>query len=196
LMLDEPLGSLDAALRSQLIIELHRIIKSIGLTAIYVTHDQSEAFAIADRIVVMRDGTIEQIDAPETLYTRPRTAFTARFMGLENIVPVTGYRGSSVLTAIGEFCVPGTPSEVLIHPTGIRLFPDITEERLTARVQERVFRGNTYRIVVITDKAAVPLVFDMPLKARFIPAIGVTVSLDIKPDMVLPLSPSPSRNAL
>ena len=93
LMLDEPLGSIDAALRERLILDLRSIIKQVGLTAIYVTHDQAEAFAVADRIAVMNNGRIEQIDSPQVLYHNPQTIFTARFLGLHNILTVDAQIG-------------------------------------------------------------------------------------------------------
>jgi len=92
IMLDEPLGSLDRALREELMLELRAILKQVGVTALYVTHDQTEAFAIADRVGVMQAGRFEQIARPEDLYARPATPFVARFLGLTNLLParVTG----------------------------------------------------------------------------------------------------------
>ncbi len=94
LMLDEPLGSLDAALRERLVVDLRAIIKRVGLTALYVTHDQHEAFAIADRIALMNAGQIEQVGTPSEVYRRPATIFAARFLGLNNVVPVESVSGS------------------------------------------------------------------------------------------------------
>jgi len=88
LLLDEPLGSLDRLLRERLLIELKTILKKVGVTALYVTHDQSEAFGIGDRIAVMNAGKIEQIAPPQEIYTRPTSAFVASFLGLSNIIPV------------------------------------------------------------------------------------------------------------
>ena len=86
LMLDEPLGSLDRTLREELMNQLRAILKDVGVTALYVTHDQQEAFAVADRVVVMNRGRIEQIGPPEQVYARPASAFVARFMGLDNLL--------------------------------------------------------------------------------------------------------------
>lgn len=85
LLLDEPLSNLDARLRLEMRSELKRLQQSLGMTMLYVTHDQAEALALADRVIVMRSGRIEQAAAPETIYNEPRTGFTARFMGFENI---------------------------------------------------------------------------------------------------------------
>ncbi|RME60413.1 MAG: ABC transporter ATP-binding protein, partial [Caldilineae bacterium] len=108
LMLDEPLGSLDRALREELMIELRRILKTVGVTGLYVTHDQQEAFAIADRVVVMHAGRFEQIGAPEEVYARPASQFVARFLGLKNLLPATVIAAAPerVETPLGSFHLP------------------------------------------------------------------------------------------
>ena len=85
LLLDEPLSNLDAKLRVQMRAELRRIQRELGITMLYVTHDQEEALALSDRIVVMNGGKIEQLDVPENLFNAPRTRFVANFMGFENL---------------------------------------------------------------------------------------------------------------
>lgn len=90
LLLDEPLSNLDARLRLEMRTELQRVQKASGITMIFVTHDQSEALALADRIVVMRDGRIEQTGTPEEIYNHPRTAFVAEFVGFENVFEIQG----------------------------------------------------------------------------------------------------------
>ena len=87
LLLDEPLGALDLKLRKGLQIELKRIQREVGITFIYVTHDQEEALTMSDRIAVMNRGVIEQLDAPEEVYERPRTEFVAGFIGVSNLMP-------------------------------------------------------------------------------------------------------------
>jgi putative spermidine/putrescine transport system ATP-binding protein len=86
LLLDEPLGALDLRLREEMQIELKAIQQKLGITFVYVTHDQGEALSMADRIAVFRDGRVEQVDAPRELYVRPRTAFVARFVGSANVI--------------------------------------------------------------------------------------------------------------
>lgn len=95
LLLDEPLSNLDARLRLEMRNELQRVQKQTGITMVFVTHDQSEALALADRIVLMKDGQIEQLGTPAELYAQPRTAFAAEFMGFENIFRVDGSELSS-----------------------------------------------------------------------------------------------------
>ena len=89
LLLDEPLGALDLKLRKQLQVELKRIQRDVGITFIYVTHDQEEALTMSDRIAVMNHGVIEQVDEPETVYERPTTEFVAGFIGVSNLMPAT-----------------------------------------------------------------------------------------------------------
>ena len=87
LLLDEPLGALDLKLRKQLQVELKRIQRDVGITFVYVTHDQEEALTMSDRIAVMNRGVIEQVDVPEAVYERPRTTFVAGFIGVSNLMP-------------------------------------------------------------------------------------------------------------
>ena len=101
LLLDEPLGALDLKLRKQMQLELKRIQTEVGITFIYVTHDQEEAMTMSDRIAVMRAGRIEQLGTPEELYERPTTAFVAGFLGVSNLLDgeVAGRDGSLVTVA-------------------------------------------------------------------------------------------------
>ena len=87
LLLDEPLGALDLKLRKGLQVELKRIQREVGITFVYVTHDQEEALTMSDRIAVMNHGVIEQLDPPEEVYERPRTEFVAGFIGVSNLMP-------------------------------------------------------------------------------------------------------------
>ena len=97
LLLDEPLGALDLKLRKQLQVELKRIQQDVGITFVYVTHDQEEALTMSDRIAVMNRGVIEQLDDPEEIYERPRTTFVAGFIGVSNLMP-----GEVVSTGSGQ----------------------------------------------------------------------------------------------
>ncbi|TVQ75045.1 MAG: ABC transporter ATP-binding protein, partial [Chromatiaceae bacterium] len=87
LLMDEPLSALDARLREELKSEISTLLRETGTTAVYVTHDQSEAFTLADRVALMHQGRIEQLDSPEVLYARPRTRFAANFIGASNVIP-------------------------------------------------------------------------------------------------------------
>lgn len=149
LMLDEPLGSLDALLRDQLIVELRNIIKSLGLTAVYVTHDQKEAYAIADRLAVMNRGHIEQVDTPRRIYYQPKTEFVARFLGLSNIFPITADPMIQSLIASSDKAFASARS-MLIHPSGIHIVDETEEEQnqLQGKIEQIVFRGDVYQVTM------------------------------------------------
>ncbi len=112
LLLDEPLSALDARLRRSLRQEIQAVQRELGVTAVYVTHDQEEALAISDRIAVMRDGGIEQVGSPEEVYRRPASLFVAGFIGQANLVPGT------VLSVRGGLAVLQTPLGILRAPAG------------------------------------------------------------------------------
>ena len=110
LLLDEPLGALDRALRERLMLDVRAILKRLGMTAVYVTHDQTEAFAVADRLAVMNAGRIEQVGAPPAVYDRPATPFVARFLGFENLLPGVADGAGEVTTAAGRFRPAARPN--------------------------------------------------------------------------------------
>src|SRR5512145_1648316 len=135
LMLDEPLGALDRQLREELMIEVRRILKSARLTSIYVTHDQAEAFAVADRVAIMNAGRIEQIGTPVEVYARPASEFVARFLGLPNLIAGTVISCAAnvavIRTALGHLHVttdrtfkPQQAITLLIRPDAATLDPN------------------------------------------------------------------------
>ena len=117
LLLDEPLGALDLKLRKQMQLELKRIQTEVGITFIYVTHDQEEAMTMSDRIAVMRAGRIEQLGTPEELYERPTTAFVAGFLGVSNLLDgeVAGRDGSLVTVRLPDGTVLRAPADGTAH---------------------------------------------------------------------------------
>jgi len=155
LLLDEPLGALDLQLRKQLRAELHGLQRRLGITFIYVTHDQEEALTMSDRIAVMNLGRIEQVGAPKESYERPRTRFTAQFLGacnlLEGNVQSRGESFVSVHTAVGELkVVPPAPQgapqrerlTLAIRPEKVLLNPaNFDANCLPARVEDVVYNG-------------------------------------------------------
>ncbi|HEX9617829.1 MAG TPA: ABC transporter ATP-binding protein, partial [Anaerolineales bacterium] len=150
LMLDEPLGSVDRTLRERLMFELRHILKRMQQTAMYVTHDQEEAFAIADRVVLIRAGKVEQIGAPQEIYLNPASLFVARFLGLTNLLEgnVRSLDGRAVVeTAIGNIPVGGHAegkATVLLRPDVVSL--DIAEGyQIRGKVVETSFRGSICR---------------------------------------------------
>jgi thiamine transport system ATP-binding protein len=143
LMLDEPLGQLDRGLRERLVVELRGLFGRLGTTVLAVTHDQGEAFALADRVVVMRDGRIAQAGTPLEVWERPASEFVARFLGFDNVVSAT-VSGAAADTVWGKIPVPeGSPQgecKVLVRPAGVRLAD--ASEGLPCTVEGRTFRGN------------------------------------------------------
>jgi thiamine transport system ATP-binding protein len=111
LMLDEPLGSLDRLLREQLTLDLRRLLGSVGVSALHVTHDQAEAFAVADRVVVLRAGRVEQSGPPEELWRRPASRFVAEFLGHPNVWTVDGRTRVVPVTALR----PVPDGELVVH---------------------------------------------------------------------------------
>lgn len=148
LLLDEPLGALDSLLRKQMQIELKRIQQQLGITFVYVTHDQEEAITMSDRIVVMREGMVEQEGTAREIFDRPASRYVAEFMGAENIIPVevvSTDAGANVVNLAGrQLIVPGENSQLngcvslVIRPERIRL---ITEDGWLARVVSRTDKG-------------------------------------------------------
>ena len=143
LMLDEPLGSLDALLRDQLALELRSIIKSAGLSAIYVTHDHREAYAIADRIAVMENGAIAQAAKPMQLYRHPVSEGVARFLGFANIFRFDENTFTVKLRDASER-YSKRDQKFLIHPEGVHLgnHPDRPAVTAEGEVESVVFRGD------------------------------------------------------
>lgn len=165
LLLDEPLGALDRKLRDDMQKELRRIHTELGTTFVYVTHDQDEAFGLADRLVIMRGGRIEQIGEPGAVYDRPGSAWAAQFVGEANAITGT-YRpdggGSRVETDLGEFTAgapigplePGGAALMLIRPEHAVLTPSGTgvtgENSISVRVREQLAVGSRLRVTAVT----------------------------------------------
>jgi ABC-type Fe3+/spermidine/putrescine transport system ATPase subunit len=158
LMLDEPLGALDRALREQLSHELRRILRETGIPAIYVTHDQEEAFAIADRLLLLHDGAILQSGRPHDFFRHPRNAWVAGFFGLGNLISgtVTGLNPLTLSTPLGiirAHCDSPLPAvgekRTLLFRPGDAL-PDTSQptNRFAGVVVDQVFQGENYRLTL------------------------------------------------
>lgn len=183
LLLDEPLSNLDAALRQRTRVELRALVKELGITALFVTHDQEEAFDLSDRIAVMSDGAIRQVGTPEELYHEPADRFVAGFVGRANTLvgvlercgdgsvmvrfgdgswwPVTGSRGPGVLAE------PGQRVAAMVRPEALAFVPADGDGAVTGAVVDRRFQGavTSYRVEVrqgsvleVADPAASPRV--------------------------------------
>lgn len=182
LLLDEPLSALDAKVRVQLRDEIRRIQLRLGITTVFVTHDQEEALAVSDRIAVMNAGRIEQIGSPEDLYLRPATATVASFVGVSSVVP--GVVAGDTVTVWGQrlplhdAAQPAGEVEVFVRPENVRIAP-AAESGTPARVQESTFLGSFRRTLVRTDDgtlvrvqhpAAERVEYDQPVAIQLLPA--------------------------
>jgi len=197
LMLDEPLASLDRSLRERLMNELRTILKGAGVTAIYVTHDQQEAFAVADRVVIMDQGRKVQEGRPEEVYQRPATEFVARFLGLANLLPgqvVEAGPPLAVETALGQLTTTDSPAltvgqavTVLIRPEGARCLEagKPAENSIVGQVQARSFRGGHYQITVAAA-GGTSLRFELDAVNGPVPEPGEQVTLRPHRVQVLP----------
>jgi len=173
LLLDEPLGSLDRILRDRLTVEIRSILKTLGVTAIFVTHDQAEAFSVADKVAVLHGGLLRQFDTPEHLYRYPASSVVARFLGFENLVEgkvdSTGcfhcsYTGLSNIVPAAKNTGCSRTATLLLRPEGARLAVGERAEGLTelsGRVVSSRFLGSSYRLAIDVD--GVTLTFTLPI---------------------------------
>jgi spermidine/putrescine transport system ATP-binding protein len=160
LLLDEPLGALDAKLRKALQIELKELQQQVGITFIYVTHDQEEALTMSDRIAVMNNGRVEQVGPPQDLYEEPTTTFVADFLGVSNLMTVTAHGESNgqCKVALGEFELFASNGEVsttgetrmVIRPERVHLeaHGSTGQNRIPGMVERVVYLGNANQIIV------------------------------------------------
>jgi putative spermidine/putrescine transport system ATP-binding protein len=188
LLLDEPLTALDAALRERLRGELNRLLRELGITAIYVTHDQSEAMELGDRIVVMRKGAIAQIGSPREIYFEPKTRFVAEFIGAANIIEAPLENGHLLLPG-GRQPIGGNenlPAAVaMIRPETIGIVgPDSAP--LTGTIDSVSFVGDRQRMI-LSGAARKPLAVDA--SNRVLAKPGERVGLSIAPEAVRLLPP-------
>jgi len=178
LLLDEPLSALDAKVREDLRLEIRALQQRLGITTIMVTHDQEEALTMADRIVVMRNGRIEQVGSAHELYQAPATRFVAEFIGRMNVLPVESADGGLALAGRpieiaaaqgGGGGEQGTPAVLGLRPEELRLHSGAKgnggqgPNRLPARVVQSVFLGNITHLVLALEGAgeAPPLVAEL-----------------------------------
>jgi spermidine/putrescine transport system ATP-binding protein len=210
LLLDEPLGALDAKLRKELQLELKSVQRSVGITFVYVTHDQEEALTMSDRLAVMADGLVEQIGTPEVVYSEPASAYVAGFLGSANVVDVEvqGPSATAVTCRLGPFVFeavgdasPG-PAKVVIRPERVLLGPSdgtapAGASSFPGLVDHVIYLGPTTHVVVrLSDGqtllAAVPNAIG-PASAWYQP--GAPVQAHVHPEACR-LLPADTRPAL
>ena len=181
LLLDEPLGALDLKLRKEMQLELKNMQQSLGITFVYVTHDQEEALTMSDTIVVMRQGTIQQIGTPQDIYNEPRNAFVADFIGESNIIDGTMLRDYKVVFAGHKFdCVDkgfgeNEPVDVVVRPEDIRLVKEY-DDRLQGTVKSVLFKGVHYEMQVADENG-----FNWIVQSTTMEPVDSKVGLIIQP---------------
>ena len=197
LLLDEPLGSLDRTLRQRLLEELAVILRRVGVTTITVTHDQEEAFALADRVALLHEGRIVQIGPPTEVYRAPANAWVAEFLGLDNLFDAEVIRVGEVETALGvidlsdDITLPGVgeSGSLLVMPWGLRLVNgaessgvDNAQNQartvLRGRVVHRTFHGRVFVIWIEVGDANLRMTLDV---GRTVPEVGDTVEVQLNP---------------
>lgn len=186
LLLDEPLSNLDAKLRVSMREEIRRLQKQLKMTAMFVTHDQEECFAISDRVAVMNQGKIEQFDTPQNIYWAPKTVFVARFIGYENFLTVTSADGAQYQVGAKQFqaaTVVPQATTLTIRPDRIQLATNSGTNTIPGKVRSSTYLGNAYRYVVTTILG--PLKVDQ-IGSEPLPD-GISVQLHFPQDALLAL---------
>jgi iron(III) transport system ATP-binding protein len=164
ILCDEPLSNLDADLRERMRVEISTLVREAAATTVYITHDQAEAFALADQVGVLEQGRLVQLGTPEEIYTAPATPFVARFTGLAGELPVriagqhadgmvlAAMNGGRPFPVLARHDKLGETATVLIRPTGIRMCsPGEDEHHLSGRVTDVAFRGRGYEHAIDLD---------------------------------------------
>jgi putative spermidine/putrescine transport system ATP-binding protein len=191
LLLDEPLSALDAQVRVQLREEIRRIQLELGITTVFVTHDQAEALSVADRVGVLRAGRLEQIAGPDELYERPATAFVAEFVGTMNRLPAALAGGDVELLGTRRAVTGAAPSSgpvvALVRPESLLIEADPAG---AGRVITRTFSGASTRLaVVLPDGTEVRVDVASAASQALVPGTAVTVRPADRPVLVAPAEP-------
>jgi thiamine transport system ATP-binding protein len=181
LMLDEPLGSLDRTLREQLVLELRELFTELGVTVVYVTHDQAEALALADTVAVLAEGRVVQTADPETLWAEPVSPFVARFLGFTNLLPVAVTRGvidAGFGVIAREVGWPDETAIALVRPASVSIV-EASGSDVVGRVQSTAFAGDhTTVVLAMTPQRTLEATIG---DARPVPPIGATVGVRFDP---------------
>ena len=201
MLFDEPLSNLDAALRDQMRFEIRRIQRELGTTAVYVTHDQSEAMAMSDRVVVLNQGRVEQIGTPAEIYRRPASRFVAGFVGRANFLPAQGAewdQGRAGVVVLGrQRRVAAHPEaasapavELLVRPESLQLSPAEDHDDAAATVTATVFMGDRVEYELDMHGARLLACVMDPAESQIIPE-GTGVQVDFREDRawLLPADP-------
>lgn len=192
LLLDEPLGSLDRTLRDRLTREIRTILKTLNVTAVFVTHDQAEAFSVADKIAVLHTGCLQQFSTPEKIYRTPANKVVARFLGFRNFIQGELDDRNIFRSSLGKFELVSQsktnqgPCTLLLRPDGARLSTSHDDSAFTHKmsgtVESRQFQGSSYNMVIRT--AEYSLAFDLPLDPHP-PVEGDRIELALLPSALV-----------
>ncbi|WP_129407824.1 ABC transporter ATP-binding protein [Marinitoga lauensis] len=193
LLLDEPLSNLDALLREQMRIEIRRIQKSLGITAIYVTHDRVEAMSLSDRIIVMKDGKIKQIGTPNDIYENPNSKFVAGFVGKVAFFDIEvkekkenkciiDFQGKILEIPKYEFNIKTGKGNILMARPESLVLKDQDKGLIKGRVKINVYLGNTVESFIETEFGEIMVQIDNP-SLKHVYAEGESVSIDIVPEL-------------
>jgi putative spermidine/putrescine transport system ATP-binding protein len=196
LLLDEPLSALDAQVRVQLREEIRRIQLELGITTVFVTHDQAEALSVADRVGVLRSGRLEQVAGPDELYERPATAFVAEFVGTMNRIPAELSGGEVQLLGVRRPVTGAAPRSgrivALVRPEALVVRADGG----AARVVTRTFSGASTRVLVaLPDGVEVRVDVASATSGDLTPGAAVTVTPAERPVLVVPVEPETEEPA-
>lgn len=187
LLLDEPMSALDARLRHDVQVELKRIQKQYNITFVLVTHDQDEAIAVSDRILIMNHGRIEQDGTPEEVYERPVTRFVAEFMGSANIIEAQRISAERVTTAHGELFVAAAPKwekgTLAIRPEDIEVRQQAGPNHVQGTISDRLFRGDHWELIVMLPGG----IMRVSTEPDQVHRVGETLFLELPPDDLLVL---------
>jgi putative spermidine/putrescine transport system ATP-binding protein len=196
LLLDEPLSALDAQVRVQLREEIRRIQLELGITTVFVTHDQAEALSVADRVGVMRSGRLEQVASPDELYERPATAFVAEFVGTMNRVPATLSGGEVQLLGVRRPSAGAAPAGAVIALVRPEALVVSADRAGPGRVVTRTFSGASTRVLVaLPDGVEVRIDLASADSGALTPGTAVTVTPAERPVLVAPVEPGESETA-
>jgi putative spermidine/putrescine transport system ATP-binding protein len=185
-LMDEPLSNLDAKLRLEMRTEIRRLHQGLGLTTVYVTHDQEEALSMADRLVVLRDGRVQQTGTPQELHTRPANRHVADFMGYRNLLPmtVTGSAGAAITVTAGDLTLTGTPVAALRPGDAVvaAIRPEDLHpgEGVAATVEVVEYQGREFAVEARTGDGT-----RLHLRAAERPAAGDKITVAADPSRIL-----------
>ena len=174
LLLDEPLGALDRKLREHMKVELKQLQKEIGTTFVYITHDQSEALVMSDKVAVMHDGQFEQIDTPRNLYKNPKTSFVAGFVGDSNRFELQSTSGDSMITKGGwNLQLPdlkNSAEELYIRPEALIINPGNNlnnVDQFNVMIKTILFDGSNTKLSTVVSGSSEELLISLPQNAQF-----------------------------